>query len=744
MCNTGTILRAIAATLVAATAAAQSAAGALRGMVLDASGAPVPAALILVESAEGVRTTRTDAAGRFIVEVSHAGECRIRARAEGFAEVVVRVTPDAIDAAELRLVLQPAGISETVTVAASPGVEPLATPASVSVLAAANLLTGAAPFVDDVLRFTPGFSLFRRSSSRVANPSAQGVTLRGISGSGASRTLVLADGLPLNDAFGSWVYWNRIPVASIERVEVLRGATGDLYGADALGGVIQLFTFRPTRSRLRVITEAGSHGTARGSAFAGAPMGPLALTAAGEWSVTDGVPVVARSERGAVDVAAGSDYRSGLVDLGARLGGWEGRGRVHTFQEVRSNGTTLVGNDTNWRQWMSEASGPLGGGALLVRVAAARQRYFNNFSAVAADRASERLTRAQRIPSRTAALSGQWVRPWSRGVLILGGERRRAEATIHETRFAPTGAVAGVTVAGGTETSSSLFGRVHTQTSESVTLAAGLRLEAWRSHPARLETPTHRATLASPYLSAAWRLTDQVALRGAVARAHRTPTLNELHRGFRVGDIVTDPNPLLDPEHLAGFEAGVLFAGTRGSARVTGFYNRLTDLVANVTVAVTPGLIRRQKQNAERVRTAGLELEADVRPHPFVNISLSAAVTAATFLPAAAGPALAGRRVPQVPGYQIAAGVTYADPDRVTATLQLRAVGSQYDDDLNEFRLDEFAVVDGFASRRLGRGVHGFLAVENLFDVEYDVGRTPIRTVGWPRTIRGGVRVFWP
>ena len=67
--------------------------------------------------------------------------------------------------------------------------------------------------LDDQLRSVPGFSLFRRTSSRVANPTTQGVTLRGMSASGASRTLVLADGVPLNDPFGAWVYWDRVPVA---------------------------------------------------------------------------------------------------------------------------------------------------------------------------------------------------------------------------------------------------------------------------------------------------------------------------------------------------------------------------------------------------------------------------------------------------------------------------------------------------------------------------------------------------
>ena len=91
-------------------------------------------------------------------------------------------------------------------------------PAATTVVTSAELLSSAATTVDDALRFTPGFTLFRRSSSRAANPTTQGVTLRGLSASGASRTLVLADGVPLNDPFGGWVYWSRVPQAAIERI----------------------------------------------------------------------------------------------------------------------------------------------------------------------------------------------------------------------------------------------------------------------------------------------------------------------------------------------------------------------------------------------------------------------------------------------------------------------------------------------------------------------------------------------
>ena len=74
------------------------------------------------------------------------------------------------------------------------------TPASVAVLDREALDATAAPTVDDALRQVVGFSLFRRTGSRTANPTVQGVSLRGLGASGASRSLVLVDGLPLGQA----------------------------------------------------------------------------------------------------------------------------------------------------------------------------------------------------------------------------------------------------------------------------------------------------------------------------------------------------------------------------------------------------------------------------------------------------------------------------------------------------------------------------------------------------------------
>ena len=93
-------------------------------------------------------------------------------------------------------------------------------------------------------RSLPAFSLFRRSDSLTANPTAQGVSLRGLGPSGASRSLVLLDGVPLNDPFGGWVAWTKVPRESLAGAELVRGGGATAWGNAALGGIVQLFTVR--------------------------------------------------------------------------------------------------------------------------------------------------------------------------------------------------------------------------------------------------------------------------------------------------------------------------------------------------------------------------------------------------------------------------------------------------------------------------------------------------------------------
>ena len=714
----------------------------IRGVVVDVSGAPVPNATVVVVVNGQEQPVTLGGDGTFATSTS-GGELRISA--PGFADVVLPLA-DA-GASALRIVLQPASFADSVVVTADRGSTRLPSTASATVLSSAELTNSAAGALDDALRQTPGFTLFRRSSSRTANPTTQGVTLRGVSGSGASRTLVLADGVPLNDPFGSWVYWNRVPLAAIDRVEVVRGGAGDLYGADALGGVIQLLTFSPTRPRFRATLDGGSHDTGRASLFAGAPLGNWTATVAGEWVRTDGVLTIDPAIAGAVDVEADSDYRTGFASVGTQRDRWHASVRMSGYSEDRGNGTPQQVNTTDWRQLSGEVGGVAGGGAWEAHVAGGSQDYYQTFTAVAADRQSERLTMVQTTPSDFVTASGQWSRPLGRHSLLVGAESRHTDSTVEEFRYVLVSGVntpTGPFLVGGTERNNAVYTRLGLAATDQLTISIGLRGDFWRSEPVLDTLPTKSVSFFSPRLSAGYRL-GAITLQGAAYRAYRTPTLNELHRGFRAGNVQTNPNVLLEPERLTGGEFGALVTGNGVSVRATVFDNILKGAVANVTLITTPALITRIRQNSDEIRARGVEIETDLRLHRSLTITAQTTFTSSHYRGSVATPALAGNRVPQVPIVQFGGGITWT-PELFVMSAQVRGSGDQFDDDLNTpaFELNSYGVLDLSVARQFVRSLQGFVAVENVLDKDYDTGRTPLRTVGFPRTVRAGVRIALP
>lgn len=718
---------------VATVAAAYAQSSDVTGTVVDVAGLAVPGAEVTARAPDGRTTTVTTAAdGRFTIAGPVAG---LRVTSPGFA--TAEVEPNG---GEVQVVLRPAGFADSVVVTATRGAERLPSAASATVVTSAELANIAAGAMDDVLRNTPGFSLFRRSSSRVANPTTQGVTLRGVSGSGASRTLVLSDGVPLNDPFGSWVYWNRIPQASVDRVEVVRGATGDLYGADALGGVVQVLTFQPDRTRARATIEGGSLDTFRGSLFGGVEHDGWAASGAYEGTTTEGAYVVAPEARGSVDTPADSDYQTGFFTAGRQATGWNAWIKGALYSEDRGNGTPLQVNTTDWQQISGVGGGNLAGGVWQASAAGSTQDYYQTFTAVAADRASERLTTKQTTDTEFQTVGGQWTRLFGRATLIAGADFQRTDSTVEELRYSVTNVETGPFFAGGTERSFGGYARASIPLADAFTVELGGRVDDWRSEPTDPTLPDKSVTFFSPRASAAWRA-GRYAVQGAVYHANRPPTLNELHRGFRVGNVVTNPNPLLDPETLTGVEGGVLVSWARASARVTGFFNDLDGAISNITLSSTPTQITRERRNSDKIRATGVEMEADARITPTLSVNGQLVFTSSHFKGSVATPAIEDNRVPQVPAVQGGVGLTWTDPRFVTAAAQVRFSGEQYDDDLNQFVLGAYGVMDLQVSRAVTQGLVGFMSVENLFDKDYDTGRTPIRLVGWPRTFRFGVRV---
>jgi iron complex outermembrane recepter protein len=591
-------------------------------------------------------------------------------------------------------VLSPQSAAITVTASRTP-TRLADTPTSVVVLDREALATTAAVTLDDTLRQVPGFTLFRRSGSTTANPTSQGVSLRGIGASGASRALVLDDGIPLNDPFGGWVYWDRLPRAAVDRIEVVRGGASDLYGSSAMGGVVQ-FLRRPATDSLVVEVSAGSQQTRSGSFFAAGQNADWRGSIAADLFSTGGYIPVAPEQRGAVDRAANSRHTA--IDATVERSFAESArafARLSHFAESRNNGTPLQINDTAIRQF---AAGVDAGG-FTFRAYDTTERYHQTFSAIAADRATERLTQDQRTPSHATGGSAQFAHAiGDRSLLVAGAEERSVNARSDSTS--------------GHQRTSSAFLEDTMLFTNRLSATAALRYDAWRD------------SAWSPRLSMLYHATDSVAFTASAYKAFRAPTLNELIRPFRVGNVLTLANDSLGPERLSAVEAGI----RTGPLRVTLFSMRTDDVIANVTRSITPTLITRQRANLGFSRSRGIEAETDFHIAADWRVSAGYLFADATLD--------TGKRTPQVPRNQATLQLAF----RGLAGVQARWSSVQFDDDLNQFPLHGYVVADAFVAHPIAGGLDATLAIDNLFDRRIETAATPVINLGQPRALRVGLR----
>jgi outer membrane receptor protein involved in Fe transport len=741
----------------------------IQGIVKDQSGAPIAGAEVSFKSKSESLRTVTDDAGKFQFQpVSIDATGVITVRAEGFSTLEQPWAAMAeANAPPLEFVLAPAGIADQVTITAARTQSRISdTAASVVVLTEQDLQTTAALTLDDTLKQIEGFSLFRRTSSRTENPTAQGVSLRGLGASGASRAVVLADGIPLNDPFGGWIYWDRVPREAIGRIEVLEGGASNLYGTNALSGVINVIRKDDRDWALSMETSYGNENTPDTSLYTTLREGDWIARIGAEGFYTGGYVIVEPGERGRVDTPAGSGHGNVEVTLERLI---SDRGRVFLrgsdFQEDRRNGTPVQTNNTHTRELAAGADYHSAvTGQFMLRAYGSTQLFDQDFSAVAAGRNSESLTDSQRVPAQRIGFSAQWSMLFgSRQTVVAGVDGSEVHGASDELKFF-SGALTSAVGSGGRERIVGVFGEDIIRLAPSWLLTVGARVDYWDnydalsatqpfSHPGPemvVDFADRTDSALSPRVSLLHRLNQQITLSASVYRAFRAPTLNELYRDFRVGNIITDANPDLKAERLTGWEAAGSITEFHDRLNIRGafFWNTVADAIANITALMpipppAPGTILQQRENLGSTRSYGVQVDATVRVAKNVTVSGGYQFLDARVASYAASPTIVNNLLPQVPQNQFTIQTRYTNPSTVTIGVQARFVGNQFDNDLNTLALGSLFTVDVLAERRVTRNLDVFAAVENLFDDRYAVARDPVRELGAPLLARVGLRLHF-
>ena len=634
-------------------------------------------------------------------------------------------------------------------------------PADVTVLTRQDIDRSPSQTLDDLLRQVPGFSLFRRTSSLVGHPTTQGVSLRGIGPSGTSRALVLLDGVPINDPFGGWVYWDRIPLQGVEQVEVVRGG-GSSAGATTPSAASSTSSREARRARgaLRRQLWQPQHAQPRRHRLGGP--GPFRLGLEGNYFSTDGYPIVKKSDRGSIDVNATSQHstfngRLELVlspDLSFYL-------RGNHYDEDRGNGTPVQSNDTEAGSFATGGRLRTGDGSdWSFSLYGDFQKFTSTFSTQAANRNSETLALDQRVPSSSVGGALQWSRRFGSHLLLAGGDFRWIEGETHEKVY-NAGAFLRRRDAGGQQALVGVFVQdVFTPTPQ-WEIVGGVRGDYWLAYDGfRHDTPPPAGIPPSQSFANNRLAGGESAPGGALARdtVHRparlrVPGLPGAHPQRAVPGVPgserrhrreSEPRSGAVDRRRAGHRAAV--GALPG--RFTGYWNDVKDLVANVTLATPlpdcpPGTTCRQRQNLDLSRIRGLETELTLRPVARVAPprQLHLHRRQGRECPAAAG--LEGNRLAQVPQHGATLGVSYENPQWLTASAMARFIGPQYEDDQNTLRLGSYWVFDLFLSRRLAKWAEIYVGIENLFNTTYSVGRSSdgVVSIGAPLLVHGGIRI---
>lgn len=726
------------------------------GVVRDSSGAPISGATVELQTSSFSGSIATGPNGTFDFDSVPATSGTLIISAKDFQQVK-RAWNSANGApVHVEVVLQLLTLSQSVMITANRTATPLGeTPASDIKLSAEDLKAIPALTLDDKMRQVPGFSLYRRSSSLTANPTTMGVSLRGLGGSGASRALVLEDGFPLNDPFGSWVYWDRVPAASVHSVEVAQEGASSLYGSEAMSGVVQFLTRPADLTGLTVEGSYGNQNTQDLSLSGGGQLGKWYSTIAGEAFHSDGYFLVPESYRGSVDTRAATQHGDFDLTIGRKFGansdvfarGWY-------FDDSRNNGTVLQRNNIRLGEGALGANLDLGAaGTLTLRFYVEAETYFQTFSSVSFDQNSETLTDSQTVPAQGTGGSAVWRRNLGhRQTLVAGFDMHEEIGHSHEIIGHP-GDIFRETSAGGRQRSVGAFGEDLIQLTPSWLLNLSARYDHWLNFDASyLCTPVSgiciQPSQAYPSLSydvfnpratLLHQFNSSISWSASVYRAFRAPSLNELYRGYRVGNQTVNPNAYLRAERLTGGETGLDVTSFHRRLEVRGvyFYNQMVNPITNVPV----GTNLFQRQNVGRISAPGFEVDAVGRITDRFQLSAGYQYADSKIVSQAGEP-----WVDEVPHNAFTFEARYTNPSLISVSFDGRVTGQQLDTTGNY--LGNYFVLGAMASRRIAYGVEAYAAVDNFTDEQYyasalNPGVAPPQ-IGTPITARIGFRYDFP
>jgi len=722
---------------------------AARGRVVDPVDRPVAGASVVLRSSAGfIRRTATGPDGTFEFAGIAPGDYDVMATVDGFRADPVHGTAAGDGLTQIVIRLRLSGITDTVVVSAAQVDMPLSqATANVTTIRSSELLDHQMTTVAEALALVPGFTV-------APTGGAGSLTSLFPRGGGSDYTLVVADGIRLNSMGGGFDF-GHLSTAGLDQLEVVRGPQSAVFGADAIGGVVQLQSKLGGPPAMSAEVETGGYGTNR------LTLGTTGSHGAVGW----GASVERRSSQGWTDVAPGTadhvsndDDQSTAVTLVSEV-------KLSRDGTLRASGR-LESNDRGYPGPFG--TNPIGAYGGIDRVS--RGRNDNAGGAVTFTQAwgANSVIRGQ---ASYADLGSQFASPWGDST---SRTRRWTALAQADHSFSPSvGLSAGLDVNGerGESTyitgvegqtipvsrhDTAAFAEARFRANDRLTITAGARADylvraaleadplAWTPRP---EMPADNLVSVNPRIAAGYFVRTAAGSAGSWTRVHGSAGTGIRPPGAL--EIAFTDNPGLKPERNQSIDAGLeqAFRNGRVVLDATVFANRYTDLIVAVGRSLQD-YSQFRTDNISNARAYGLETSAAVRTIHGLHVRatytwMDTAVLAVDRSNGLAPPPFTvGDPLLRRPGHQGVVDAVWKHR-AVTVFGRVEARGSVLDVEPSLgafgglFRAPGYVVTDTGMTARVARGIDVLARVDNLFNGAYEA------VYGYPapgRTFTVGVR----
>ena len=569
--------------------------------------------------------------------------------------------------------------------------------AQTTVIHAGEIARSGAGSVADVLQRQPGIEISR-------NGSAGASTSVFLHGSNSNQVVVLLDGVRISSSTSGAASWNAVPLEAIDRIEVVYGPLSTLYGADAIGGVIQIFTRKGEAGTAAVTASLGAGSEARRQAsasIAGAAGAVRYAFGAGHeqsdgFSATkpgafgfnpddDGYRRSSANGRLAIALAPGHEAGAQLLHSQLRAQYDSGAGSFDTRNRQDLNTAALFMSNQFMPNWRST-----------VQLARSEDK-LGSFASASASGTSQIDTQQDDLGwQHTVTLGTDTLQ------LLYGRRKETVESS-----------------------SSAALGRE--RITKSYAAAYALRRER---HLLDLSARQDRSSYGAKNTGAAgygYNFSGGLRASASIGTSFRAPTFNELYfPGYGI--------PTNRPERGRNAELGLRYEGERTRLGAAWFRNRLTDMIVTATPCPDSS-IGRTGSCAYNVASATLE-----------GVTLSAATRAGPLRLRGSADwqdprdSRSGKRLARRAREHASFGADYR-AGRLEAGAELLVSGARFDDAANLRRLGGYGLLNLYATWQLGADLSLLARVDNAADKGYELARN-YGTGGrsWFAGLRYGIR----